>query len=277
MKTTKILVLAAGALMGLTGLVSVAQATSFYAIQNNGDLKFYKHSGTYNGAPTWPVKGKKIGAGWLEQADTTFAGPDGSIYVIRPNGALSFYRHSGTDNGAATFPVQNVSIGSGWNDNSIKVFAGDAGSIYVLRSNGDLDLYKFTGTYNGAHTPANWPVQNLKIGVGWNIFSTVVAGENGTLYGIKPDGDLLFYRHTEPYNGVVNFIVSGALIGSGWNSFDHVFTGDDGSIYGIQANGNIRYYKYTGQYDGSPFWPVSNKLIGNFGWNLLPKVFTSSN
>jgi hypothetical protein len=41
-----------------------ALATSVYTIKDNGDMLFYRHTGTADGSPTWPIQAKKIGNGW---------------------------------------------------------------------------------------------------------------------------------------------------------------------------------------------------------------------
>jgi hypothetical protein len=268
----KLLTLAAT--IGVSQLASAA--TPVYVIRDNGDLSFYKHAGTYGGTVNWPIQNSKIGTGWTTaNAKSVFAGPNGSIYVIRQDGTLSFYKHTGNDNGAANWAVQNVTIGSGW-QNFTKVFAGDNDNIYAITTTGDLLLYKFTSTFNGVNNaPNSVPVNALKIGTGWNIFSTVFAGENNTLYGIKPTGELLFYRHAEPLNKIVKYIVGGKQIGSGWNAFIKVFPGEDGNIYGVESNGNLKFYKFTGTYNGAFKWPVQNKLIGS-GWNTPVDIFTST-
>ncbi len=51
-------------LMFIALLAPSALATSVYAIKDDGDMLFYKHTGTADGSPTWPIQGKKIGNGW---------------------------------------------------------------------------------------------------------------------------------------------------------------------------------------------------------------------
>jgi hypothetical protein len=41
-----------------------AMATPVYAITEGGDMLFYKHIGTADGSPNWPIQAKKIGNGW---------------------------------------------------------------------------------------------------------------------------------------------------------------------------------------------------------------------
>ena len=37
---------------------------AIYAIRDNGDMLFYKHTGTATGSADWPIQAKKIGNGW---------------------------------------------------------------------------------------------------------------------------------------------------------------------------------------------------------------------
>jgi hypothetical protein len=39
-----------------------ALATPTYAITESGDMLFYKHTGTADGSPNWPIQAKKAGA-----------------------------------------------------------------------------------------------------------------------------------------------------------------------------------------------------------------------
>jgi hypothetical protein len=39
-------------------------ATPIYAIRQNGDMLFYKHAGTSDGSPNWPIQAKQVGNGW---------------------------------------------------------------------------------------------------------------------------------------------------------------------------------------------------------------------
>ncbi|MBD2448614.1 hypothetical protein H6G76_15925 [Nostoc sp. FACHB-152] len=116
----KILVgLASSVVLSLWSLSALA--TPIYTIQSNGDMLFYKHTGSDDGSPTWPIQGVKIGNGW--NFKQVFAGDHGAIYAIKSNGDMLFYKHTGIDDGSATWPIQGVKIGNGWNFQ--QVFAGD--------------------------------------------------------------------------------------------------------------------------------------------------------
>ena len=104
----------------LTLWSSSALATAIYAITESGDMLFYKHTGTTDGSPNWPVQAKKIGNGW--NFKQVFAGENGAIYAITESGDMLFYKHAGTTDGSPTWPIQAKKIGNGWNFK--QVFAG---------------------------------------------------------------------------------------------------------------------------------------------------------
>ena len=94
------------------------------------------------------------------------------------------------------------------------------------------------------------------------------------VYAIKPDGDMLFYKHTGADDGSPNWPIQAVQIGNGWN-FKQVFAGDNGAVYAIKDNGDMLFYKHAGFNDGSPNWPIQAVQIGN-GWNFK-QVFAGGN
>ena len=94
------------------------------------------------------------------------------------------------------------------------------------------------------------------------------------IYAIKPDGDMLFYKHAGFKDGSPNWPIQALKIGNGWN-FKQVFAGDNGAVYAIQDNGDMLFYKHAGVSDGSPNWPIQAAKIGN-GWNFQ-QLFASGN
>src|SRR5437764_1432293 len=102
----------AGTALFASWSVSASAATPIYAIQDNGDMPFYKHTGAATGSATWPIQAKKIGNGW--NFKQVFAGHEGAIYAIQDNGDMLFYKHAGFATGAADWPIQAKKIGNGW-------------------------------------------------------------------------------------------------------------------------------------------------------------------
>src|SRR5256714_2226595 len=111
------------AVMALFILWSVsASATPIYAIRDDGDMLFYKHTGTDSGSADSPIQAKKIGNGWNFRH--VFAGEGGAIYAITDNGDMLFYKHTGSTNG----PTHATKIGKDscfWRD-----FADDGSCAY---------------------------------------------------------------------------------------------------------------------------------------------------
>jgi hypothetical protein len=95
-------------------------AAPVYAITEDGDMLFYKHTDVAGGTANWPIQAKKIGNGW--NFKQVFAGDNGAIYAITEDGDMLFYKHTGAAGGTANWPIQAKKIGNGWNFK--QVFAG---------------------------------------------------------------------------------------------------------------------------------------------------------
>ncbi len=102
------------------------------------------------------------------------------------------------------------------------------------------------------------------------------------IYGVYPDGQLLWYRHDGAQTGAgVN--VAGAWqgasgVGVGWNNFKAIFPGDGNVIYGISSDGSLRWYAHDGFNTGVGIndggWSAkSGKVVGS-GWQHFKHVFS---
>ena len=60
------------------------------------------------------------------------------------------------------------------------------------------------------------------VGNGWNGFARVFGGGQGVIYAVKPDGTLLWYRHTGYLTGQRTW-EGPKVVGSGWQNFSKVF------------------------------------------------------
>jgi hypothetical protein len=94
---------------------------------------------------------------------------------------------------------------------------------------------------------------------------TVMGGEDGSIYLVTPDGDLLWYGDAHR-NGTPGWRAnSGDRIGTGWQDFRLVFGGPDGVLYAIRNDGDLLWYRDVHR-DGTPGWASgSGQRIGN-GW-----------
>lgn len=254
-----------------------------FAVRNpvppTGDLLWYKHNEADSGADEWANgdTAKKVGIGW-QNFKSVFSTSDGVIYGIHPNGDLIWYRHNDWRNGMAGWANNSngIKIGSGWQYFKF-VFATNGGVIYAVQSNGDLIWYKHNGWETGAATWANGG-SGVKIGSGWQHFTTVFASSNGVIYGIQPGGDLLWYKHRGWQNGSSTWENNGnsRRVGSSWQGFRSVFATNSGIIYGVQNNGDLMWYWHNGWETGVGTW--SNAGVGirvGGDWQKFKSVFAT--
>lgn len=106
----------------------------FYAQEGNGDLRWYKYTGT-NGSFKWAANsGARIGMQWQPYTQL-FADPNGVIYGTRHGSALSWFRYLGTD---GSFKWAN---GGEAVDTTILgpfergLFSNGSGAIYKIQTN----------------------------------------------------------------------------------------------------------------------------------------------
>ncbi len=249
-----------------------------YAIQTNGDLLWFKHNGWQNGAVQWANNGNgiKVGNGWQNFKDV-FATSDGVIYAIQTNGDLLWFKHNGWQNGAVQWANNGngIKVGNGW-QNFKDVFATSDGVIYAIQTNGDLLWFKHNGWQNGAVQWAN-NGNGIKVGNGWQNFKTVFATSNGVIYGIQPNGNLLWYRHDGWQTGASSWANnSGAIVGNGWLAFTSVFATSNGVIYAIEPNGQLLWYRHNGWQNGISDWANNgNHLLVDNGWQKFKDAFAT--
>lgn len=161
------------------------------------------------------------------------------------------------------------------------------GELYGVEANGDLRWYRYDGI--GQSTPEGligWAENSRNvIGNGWNGFKFLCGGGDGTLFAVKPDGDLLWYQY-EAGDGFLDpagargwNARSGSVIGNGWAGFASlVCTPKAGrtshhpasTLYGVEPDGHLRWYRYVGAgiadpTGGTGWAPNSGNIIGN-GW-----------
>src|SRR5438034_11727442 len=78
-----------------------ASATPIYAIKDDGDMLFYKHTGTDDGSASWPIMAKKIGNGW--NFKQVFAGGRVALYVMTYVGELLCEVYPETDSDRTSY------------------------------------------------------------------------------------------------------------------------------------------------------------------------------
>jgi hypothetical protein len=126
-------------------------------------------------------------------------------------------------------------VGDGWNGFT-KILATPDGILYGVTRAGELMWSKHTGMANGDYTWASSGFR--KVGDSWNSFTLVAAaGTDGVIYGVKPDGELLWSKHTG--RAVGDYLWETQTfrkVGDGWNGFKLIFSGGiEGVMYGVKG------------------------------------------
>ena len=167
---------------------------------------------------------------------------------------------------------------------SFRNITTDQGTFYVITTSGELLWYKDLkqdGT-NGPNAETGWDARSgSQIGVGWQIFSQVFSGGDGIIYGIKPTGELLWYKDlkrdgTNGPNAETGWDArSGSQFGTGWAAFTRVCSGVGGIIYAITVDGFLLYYRDQAR-NGTANWAYNGiaQTIGS-GWFMLPNQTTT--
>lgn len=150
----------------------------------------------------------------------------------------------------------------------IKMVGGGNGVIYAIQADGRLLWYRHAGWATVASSWSNNGIAR-QIGTGWAGFTNVLAGSNGTLFGLKPNGDLIWYRYVvSDWNTGAGYWAagSGSRIGTGFNTFSRLAGGYDGVIWGVAGNGDLHYYRYmrTDGSTGSGAWVSKGKVGSGF-------------
>ncbi len=195
-------------------MVIVADDGVLYAVRQNGDLDWYRHTGFDTGAATW-IGPQQVGTGW-NMFDAIEATSLGVLYGRKPSGELLWYKHLGQSTGTNSWTTSGA-VGSGWNVFG-RFTASDSGVIYTIRQSGALDWYRHDGFETG--TQAWRSVQGILQGFGCLV---ALRGTSG------------HYVCAEGGGGQAVVANRGAV--GGWESFNLIYL--DRDRVALQAyNGN---------------------------------------
>jgi hypothetical protein len=151
--------------------------------------------------------------------------------------------------------------------------------LYGIGADGVLRWYRHNGatTGAGADVPGSWAGGN-GVSSGWGELKQVFGGGNGVIYGITPDGQLIWTRHAGYLSGG-GVEVPGAWqparpVAVDWGAYTKVFSGGDGVLYAITANGDLLWFRHTGIGDGSA--QFEGPIAVASGWSGYELVFSGS-
>ncbi|MGI9169367.1 MAG: tachylectin-related carbohydrate-binding protein [Caulobacteraceae bacterium] len=146
-----------------------------YAVNQAGNLLWYRHLGFEDGVDRWltsPDPEGQISEGWgPDNLVKVFSGGGGVIYAIDTAGKLLWYKHLGFQDGTdrwLTTPDPKGFIGEGWGpDNITQAFSAGNGVIYAINGAGALLWYRHLGFEDGVDRWLTSPDAKGHIGEGW--------------------------------------------------------------------------------------------------------------
>jgi hypothetical protein len=150
-------------------------------------------------------------------------------------------RHESFSDGGAEWKGP-LSIGTGWDAYRL-LFAGGEGVVYGVRNDGKLYWMRNRAYRDmNAGDPYSWDGPK-QVGTGWDVFSHVFSMGGGVLYGVRPDGEVFWYRHEGFATGEPKW--SEALgVASGWQGLSHVVAAGDGIILAVGADGSLYQFRH---------------------------------
>ncbi len=217
-----------------------------YAIQADGALVWYNHTGWSTGAATWANGGSGvvIGSAW-QQFTTVLGNSDGQLFALRGNGDLLWYRYIVTNlsTGAGSWAANSGAvIGRGFNTYP-RVLGGWGGVIYGVADDGTLKWYKYLAG-DGTNGAGAW-VNNgngTVINTGMKLYPWLMADTSGVIFGVKEGGDLYWSRYlagdgTNGPGAWANGNVPVA-IGSGWGDGlqKEILCNGSGTVYAVAVD-----------------------------------------
>lgn len=203
-----------------------------YALQADGTLLYYRHTGWADGTASWsPGAGFPIGNGF-QQFQDVLADEDGTFFCRTGSGAIRRYRYAVSD--PATGEGQwidggGTQIGEGFQQFP-RIFGGWGGVIYAIDADGGLWWYRYqNGWANGG--------AGKQIGSGFKQYQTLTAGPDGVIYGVRQGTALHWFR----YDSATATWANGGSpwgIGEGWGEGIHkqVFSDNAGCVYAVRVD-----------------------------------------
>ncbi len=216
----------------------------------------------------------------------------GELFGVQPDGGLQWFRYDGSgqqsaDGSNGWAGNSGKVIGSGWTSPKFVCGGGD-GVLFSVRENANLLWHRYVGEGTADPTGATgWaPKSGNAIGRGWagflNLVCTPKAGTSpaSTLYGVQPNGDLLWYRYVgdgtaDPTGGTGWAPKSGNPIGRGWHGFKILAAASD-VLFGVEQNGDLRWYRYQGNgtadVTGGTGWHPNSRNVIAKGWHRFERI-----
>ncbi len=175
--------------------------------------------------------------------------------------------------GAGWDPLSGTKIDDGW---------GDYAHVMMLLNNGD-EVILLTVDSSGTMRPhcythgLGWrPDLDTPLPGNWSGFTRLIA-TTSTIFGVKEDGNLYWYRPTWTVSPLVWSMAPnwGNQIGTGWDGLEQLVVGGlfepalqyGPTLMGIDPTGSLRWYKYWGNGSGAGIdWDRNSGNVISGSW-----------
>jgi tachylectin len=256
-----------------------AWMTRMYAVDRNLNLDYFRQElPSDDGSWTGPLR---VGTSWAFEA--IISGGHSAVLAKRPDGQWLWYYHRGGDlnspNDSWSGP-NNIGTWNGGDPALTKWFHFGAGygvvyGIVLEDPTGQVtvgDLY--WNRFNGYQTGTGGFTTPQRIGNGWQSLNPVFSGSEGTIYGVRPNGVLRWYKHTGWGNGANTWDTARDLnTNVNWTQFERIVPGGEGVIYGVLPNGTMRCFRHLGWRNGDDV--MEGPLPVGTAWRFYRPLFAA--
>jgi hypothetical protein len=159
-------------------------------------------------------------------------------------------------------------IGTGFNGFTT-LFNGGGVAMYGIQRDGTLIWLGYEGRHSGLREAWLNNAQPKQVGTGWDSFKIVFSSGEFVIYGINPEGKLLWFRHhgARSGGGDASDWSGPNEVGTGWGEFVKVFSPGEGVIYAIDGNGTLFRAVHEGYLEGTIEWEQDVAQQIAVGWN----------
>src|SRR4051794_15067291 len=171
---------------------------AIYAIQADGVLYWYRHSGWLTGAATWTQGSGVVLGNGFQQFRILMAAADGQLFGVTQDGTVKWYKWVLTDPNLGTgswHPNSGSVIATGWNAYR-QVFGGWDGVLYTLDGAGKMRWFKYLAG-NGTNGAGAWHANSgaaISQG-GWKRYLHYWSDPNGVIFADQQGDFLHWYRY----------------------------------------------------------------------------------
>jgi len=144
--------------------------------------------------------------------------------------------------------------------------------LYAIGQDGNLSWYRQGASADSTALVAWEGPKN--VGHGWQGFTRVYPAGGAMFYGLKENGDLLWYRHDGFNEGSMAW-TGPVTVGNGWNHFKSIIAAGDGVLYAVQDDGVLLWYRHLAYRNGggtAADW-IQKKKVGT-GWENCKDIFS---